>query len=242
MYYKEYADFEVFEEGLSNYQIQLSEQQKQQFIDYYEMLIEKNRVMNLTAITEFREVVTKHFIDSISLVKAYQPGSQKMIDLGTGAGFPGIPLKIVFPDLDILLVDSLKKRLLFLDEVIQKLGLNKIRTLHGRAEDLGRDPKHREQYDLCVSRAVAKLSVLTEYCIPFVKQGGYFIPYKSGQIEEELSASKRAFQILGAEMEKMEAFDLPGTDIDRTLIVLKKIKATPKNYPRNAGKISKDPL
>lgn len=242
MLFNNYSDFNVFENGLSNLGIDLTDEQKQQFIDYYEMLIEKNKVMNLTAITEFREVVNKHFIDSLSLIKAYPLTKDKILDLGTGAGFPGIPLKIVFPDTEILLLDSLNKRILFLDEVIDKLGLKMINTLHGRAEDFGKDKEYRENFDICVSRAVAKLSSLAEYCLPFVKIDGYFIPYKSGKVDEELTASEKAFHILGAKLEKVEEFLLPGTDIERTLVMIKKDKKTPKNYPRSAGKPSKEPL
>lgn len=242
MLYSDYTEFSIFEKGLAELEIELTDFQKQQFIDYYELLIDKNKVMNLTAITEFKEVVNKHFIDSLSLIKVYQPLSEKILDLGTGAGFPGIPLKIVYPEIEILLLDSLNKRLVFIDEVIQKLNLQKIKTLHGRAEDFGKDLKYREGFDLCVSRAVAKLSSLSEYCLPFVKPGGNFISYKSGEIADELSESQRAIQILGAKLEKVETFHIPGTDIERSLVVIKKEKKTPKNYPRNAGKPSKEPL
>lgn len=242
MVFSNYPDISIFEQDLKALDISLSDLQKQQFIDYYEMLVEKNKVMNLTAITEFREVIKKHFIDSLSLVKVLQLTNQKILDLGTGAGFPGIPLKIVFPDTDIVLLDSLKKRLIFLDEVIEKLGLKQVKTLHGRAEDYGRDNIYREKFDLTVSRAVAKLSSLSEYCIPFVKQGGYFISYKSGKVEEELEISKKAFHLLGANVENVSEFMLPGTDIERSLVVIKKTSLTPKIYPRNAGKPSKEPL
>jgi 16S rRNA (guanine527-N7)-methyltransferase len=242
MLFSDYSEFNVLEKGLANFNIELTDLQKQQFIDYYEVLIEKNKVMNLTAITEFSEVVNKHFIDSLSLIKVYSPKNQKVLDLGTGAGFPGIPLKIVYPELDILLVDSLNKRLVFLQEVIEKLNLQKIATIHGRAEDLGKNNFYREHFDLCVSRAVAKLSSLSEYCLPFVKKGGYFISYKSGNVTEELDDSKRALKILGAKIEQVEEFTLPDTDIERSLIKIKKTEVTPKNYPRSAGKPSKDPL
>jgi 16S rRNA (guanine(527)-N(7))-methyltransferase GidB len=242
MLFNDYPEMNVFEEGLMEFGIQLTDVQKQQFIDYYELLIEKNKVMNLTAITEFQEVVTKHFIDSISLVKVCDLKNQKLLDLGTGAGFPGIPLKIVFPDLDIVLLDSLNKRILFLNEVIQKLNLKNIIAIHGRAEDIGKDKKYREQFDLCVSRAVAKLSSLSEYCVPFVKKEGFFIPYKSGKVEEELIESAKAIKTLGTKLEDVKAFKLPGTDIERTLVVLKKCLNTPSKYPRSAGKPSKEPL
>jgi 16S rRNA (guanine527-N7)-methyltransferase len=242
MKFDNYPGIEIFIEGLKALEIEINDLQKQQFIDYYELLVERNKVMNLTAITEFTEVVQKHFIDSLSLVKVIRLNKEKILDLGTGAGFPGIPLKIVFPETDFILLDSLQKRLTFLDEVIEKLELKKIRTLHGRAEDYGKDNSYREQFDLCVSRAVAKLSSLSEYCLPYVKKGGCFISYKSGKIEEELVMSEKAFKVLGAKLEKVEDFYLPGTDIERTLVVIRKTAVTPKNYPRGAGKPSKDPL
>jgi len=242
MNYKEYTEFNALEDGLNSFGIELSELQKQQFVDYYELLIEWNKVINLTGITEFSEVISKHFIDSLTLMKVYQPKSEKILDLGTGAGFPGIPLKIVFPDTELVLLDSLNKRLIFLNEVINNLQLKKITTLHGRAEDFGKDIKYREQFDLCVSRAVAKLASLSEYCLPFVKKGGSFISYKSGRIQEELEDSQKAIKILGAQVEKVAEFSLPNSDIERALVVLRKVSATPKNYPRNAGRPSKEPL
>jgi 16S rRNA (guanine527-N7)-methyltransferase len=242
MDYKHYPEMVVFEQGLMEIGVELNDQQTQQFIDYYEMLIEKNKVMNLTAITEFSEVITKHFLDSLTIIKVIKLSNQKLLDLGTGAGFPGIPLKIVFPELDIVLLDSLNKRLIFLDEVIDALKLKKIITLHGRAEDYGKNPSHREQYDLCVSRAVAKFSSLSEYCIPYVKKGGFFISYKSGKIDEELLSSERALKLLGSKLVKVENFLLPNTDMERSLVVIEKTDKTPKNYPRGAGKPSKEPL
>jgi len=198
--------------------------------------------MNLTAITDFDEVLKKHFIDSLSMVKVMIPSNEKLIDIGTGAGFPGIPLKIMYPELDVILLDSLNKRITFLDEVINKLDLKYIKTLHGRAEDFGSDGSYRENFDICVSRAVAKLPVLSEYCLPFVKKGGFFISYKSGMIAEEVETSKRALNILGAEISRIENFTLPSSDIERTLVVMKKINSTPKKYPRSAGKPSRNPL
>ncbi|MDD3173050.1 MAG: 16S rRNA (guanine(527)-N(7))-methyltransferase RsmG [Herbinix sp.] len=239
---KQYAEFDVFQNMLDKLNITLTEGQKQQFMDYYELLIEWNKVMNLTAITTLSDVVIKHFVDSLTLAKIIRPTSEKILDIGTGAGFPGIPLKIVFPDTNIVLLDSLNKRLQFLNEVISKLGMKNIITLHGRAEDYGRDPEYREQFDLCVSRAVAKLSSLSEYCIPYVKKGGFFISYKSGNIDEELESSQRAIKLLGAKVEQVSEFILPDTDIGRTLVVLKKTEHTPKIYPRSAGKPSKEPL
>lgn len=234
--------FDIFEKGLKALNIELSSRQKEQFIMYYEVLIEWNNVMNLTAITDFREVIEKHFLDSLSLVQAFSVGNEKVLDVGTGAGFPGIPLKIAFPDLNVTLLDSLNKRINFLNKVIETLELSNIKAIHGRAEDYGKDKEYRDTFDLVVSRAVARLSTLSEYCIPYVKKGGYFIPYKSGQIEEELHKGEKAVHTLGAKIEKVHKFVLPGTDMDRTLILIKKTKETPMKYPRSAGKPSKEPL
>ncbi|BCN33021.1 16S rRNA (guanine(527)-N(7))-methyltransferase RsmG [Anaeromicropila herbilytica] len=229
--------------GLKEINITLTDKQISQLIEYYEILVERNKVMNLTAITDYEEVVTKHFIDSLSLVNAYDITKEmKVIDLGTGAGFPGIPLKIAFPNLEIVLVDSLNKRINFLNEVIEKLGLVNITAIHARAEELGRNKEHREKYDICVSRAVANLATLSEYCIPFVKINGAFISYKSGKMEEELESSKNAVQRLGGEVDRVYNFTLPETDMERSLIVIKKVKSTLNTYPRTAGKPSKEPI
>lgn len=228
--------------GFDKIDIRLSNYQLNQFINYYEILMEWNKVMNLTAITELSDVINKHFIDSLSIVKVFQPENQKIIDLGTGAGFPGIPIKIAFPDTDILLLDSLNKRILFLDEVIKSLKLEKITAVHGRAEELGHQDQYREKYDLCTSRAVAKLSTLSEYCLPFVKKQGYFISYKSGNSMEEIENSSKAIKLLGAKVESKIEFMLPDTDIDRTLILIKKVEKTNNKYPRSSGKPLKEPL
>lgn len=232
-------------DGLKEVGITLSDLQMEQFFAYYELLIEWNKVMNLTAITELEEVVSKHFVDSLTLVKAVGDlGEQqrKVIDVGTGAGFPGIPLKIAFPKLELTLLDSLNKRIKFLNEVILKLGLTGVETIHGRAEDFGRDEKYRERYDLCVSRAVANAAVLSEYCLPFVKVGGSFIPYKSGKIDEELAAGEKAIQALGGAVEDVVRFQLASADADRALVVIRKKAKTAKRFPRKAGVPAKEPI
>lgn len=231
--------------GLKEFNIELSDKQIEQFHQYYDLLVEWNSFMNLTAITEWEEVVTKHFIDSLSLIKVVKDLKDKpykIIDIGTGAGFPGIPLKIVFPNLKITLMDSLNKRVKFLNEVIDRLGLKDIEAVHGRAEEMGQNSKYRETYDIAVSRAVANMTVLSELCIPFVTVEGKFISYKSSKIDEEYTMAKNAIGILGGEYLEQVEFDLPDSDIYRNMFVIKKIKVTPKKYPRKPGTPAKEPL
>lgn len=234
-----------FQKDLEEYNIILNQMQIEQFLKYYDLLTEWNSFMNLTAITEFSEVVKKHFVDSISLIMAIPDLSEKtysLIDVGTGAGFPGIPLKIIFPNLNVTLLDSLNKRIHFLDEVISFLDLDRIETIHGRAEDFAKPGKLRESFDLCVSRAVANLSTLSEYCIPFVKKEGYFVAYKSEHIYEEFENAKRAVKIMGGNCERQIELEIPNSDIKRVLFVIKKENNTPLKYPRKSGTPSKEPL
>ncbi len=234
-----------FQKDLNAFHITLSDQQLLQFQQYYDLLAEWNSFMNLTAITDFQDVLKKHFLDSLSIGKvvkdlAVRPG--KLIDIGTGAGFPGIPIKIVFPKWKVTLLDSLQKRIRFLNEVTERLSLENVELLHGRAEDYARLPQMRGQYDLCVSRAVANLSTLSEFCLPFLKQGGLFVSYKSEKASEEIHRAERAIRILGGKILAQEEFYLPDSDIFRCLIVIQKISPTPSQYPRKAGTPLKQPL
>lgn len=252
---KEFNDFGInlnnycldfFLKDLEKFKITLTDTQLCQFMKYYELLVEWNQVMNLTAITDFDEVIKKHFVDSLSLIRVYDfnhiEKDISLIDIGTGAGFPGIPLKIAFPDLNITLLDSLNKRVDFLNEVISVLNLHGIEAVHGRAEDYAKQGMLREKFDLCVSRAVANLSVLSEYCIPYVKVGGKFISYKSEKITEEMKDAEHAIDILGGMAEMQIGFKLPDSELYRNLFVVKKCKETPVKYPRKAGTANKKPL
>lgn len=255
-------NLDSFEKGLDELHISLSDQQKSQFIKYYELMIEWNKVMNLTAITDFEEVIEKHFLDSLCLNQILDLSKEySILDLGTGAGFPGIPLKIAFPNLNILLMDSLNKRISFLNEVIDQLGLSRLKdvlcdrssdlkeeipngilAVHGRAEEMARKKEYREMFDVCVSRAVANLSSLSEYCLPFVKKEGCFVSYKSAESDEELKEAKNAIFLLGGKVGEIKKYRVPGSDMGRSLIKINKVRNTPKSYPRKAGTPGKNPL
>ncbi|MBE5857030.1 MAG: 16S rRNA (guanine(527)-N(7))-methyltransferase RsmG [Lachnospiraceae bacterium] len=229
-------------EGLEELNITPTKEQVNRLLRYYELLIEWNEFMNLTAITDYEEVLIKHFVDSATIVKVLSPGKEKIIDVGCGAGFPGLPLKILFPELRMTLLDSLNKRVQFLNEVIKELELTEIEAVHGRAEDFAKNKEYREQYDLCVSRAVANLSTLSEYCLPFVKTGGSFIAYKSEKGSAERDEAENAIKILGGSIVKEVEFVLPTTDNFRIMYQIKKIKETPNKYPRKAGLPAKEPI
>lgn len=236
-------DTSSFENDLKELSIVLEKRQLCQFLWYYELLVEWNSFMNLTGITEFSEVIKKHFVDSLSLAKCMNLSEvQTVIDVGTGAGFPGIPLKIAFPHLQVTLLDSLNKRINFLNEVIKELELDGIEAVHGRAEDFAKPGKLREKYDMSVSRAVANLSTLSEYCIPFVKKGGIFASYKSEKVVEELTTAEKAVYLLGGKIMDKVDFVLPDSDMNRTIVLIQKEKETPKKFPRKAGLPSKEPL
>ena len=223
-------------------ELDITDTQLQQFDDYYRFLVEKNKVMNLTTIIEKEDVVLKHFIDSIYIMKYTDFDEKKVIDIGTGAGFPGIPLAIMNPQTLFVLLDSLNKRINFLNEVCNLCNLSNVITIHGRAEEISRKEEYREKFDYVVSRAVANLTVLSEYCLPYVKEDGYFLPYKSGDIKEEAANSKKAVKILGGSIEDIISFEIPDTDMARTILKIHKTKATPKRFPRKAGLPTKEPI
>lgn len=225
---------------LDKMELACTEEQMEQFEAYHRLLAEWNEKMNLTAICEPQEVALKHFADCLYGVR-YLPEGASLIDVGSGAGFPGVPLKIMRPDLKVLLLDSLNKRILFLEELIRCLGLSDIRALHSRAED-GAKGELREMFDAAAARAVANLSVLSEYCLPYVKVGGCFLAYKGSAGAEEITAAKNALHTLGARLEKQDEYVLPDSDMQRTLAVIRKERQTPAKYPRNAGQIAKKPL
>lgn len=235
--------FDILNEACNNEGIEFNEEKYSKFIKYKEMIKEWNEKVNLTAIVEDDEIIKKHFIDSIKVFKFEKlKNGRKVIDIGTGGGFPGIPMKIVNPSTEVVLLDSLNKRINFLNEVIKDLELNNIRTIHGRAEDFARESRYREKFDVATSRAVANLTVLSEFCLPYVKVGGYFVAMKGPAIEEEMKDAKNAIKILGGQVEKIIEVDIEGSDLNHNLVVIKKIKETPSKYPRKAGMVTKNPL
>lgn len=234
---------ELLINGAKELGIELSDKQVEQFMKYKSLLQEWNEKMNLTAITEDREVITKHFLDCMTINKALQMSDQEtVIDIGTGAGFPGLVIKIAFPHLKVTLVDALKKRLTFLDTVISELSLTGIECVHSRAEDLGKNKAYREGFDICASRAVANLAVLSEYTLPFVKVDGYLIALKGQKLDEELEQGRKAIQILGGALEEVVHTGVPFTDLNHKIAKIKKVKPTATKYPRKAGEPTKSPL
>ncbi len=234
---------QLLKEGALDLGIELTDRQIEQFMVYKALLVEWNEKMNLTAITEDREVITKHFLDCLTVYSSLDLTEiETVADVGTGAGFPGMVLKIAFPHLKMTLIDSLNKRLNFLNHVITTLELKEIVCVHGRAEDVGQNKLYREQFDVCASRAVANLATLSEYTLPFVKQGGYLIALKGQKLDEELEQGKKALAILGGKLEEVVDVVVPGTDLNHRIAKIKKIKATPKQYPRKAGEPTKKPL
>ncbi len=232
---------------------QLEPLQEAQLLSYYERLVEANKYMNLTAITDFSEVIDKHFIDSFELSRVFADltgfsaaeDAISVIDVGTGAGIPGIPLKIRYPKWNVVLADSLQKRTNFLQETTDAIGLSRVTAVHGRAEDLGRKPEYRDRMDLCLARAVSRMSVLAELCLPFVRPGGYFVAYKGADVQGELEEAKTAIFLLGGKIRKVETYSWTapnGETFGRSLIVIEKMQPTPKKYPRKAGTPGKDPL
>ena len=222
--------------------VNIDENMLAQFMKYKELLLEWNEKINLTAITEDREILLKHFADCVSLVPFINLNNKSVIDVGTGAGFPGIPVKIVSPSIKLTLLDSLNKRITFLSEVVSSLGLNDVSCVHSRAEDGGQNVEFREKFDVCVSRAVADLSILSEYCLPFIKTGGTFISLKGPDAKQEVINALKAIEVLGGEIENVEKIEIPFTDIVHTLVMIKKVRQTPMKYPRKSGKVSKNPI
>lgn len=232
---------EIFNIYIRELKIEIEKEHVEQFYNYMQLLLEWNEKINLTAITDAKEIIIKHFLDSLTISK-YIPQGATLVDMGTGAGFPGIPLKIYRKDIKITLVDSLNKRIKFLDEVIEQLNLEKIEAVHARAEEFGRNLKYREGFDIATSRAVANLATLSEYLIPLVKVNGKCISMKGPDIEGELQNGKKAINILGGKISKVDRFELPKTDIKRTILIVDKVVNTPLKYPRKPGMPAKEPI
>lgn len=238
---KEYYD--ILKAASDSIELSFDDNKYNQFIKYKDLLKEWNEKVNLTAITEDIEIVKKHFIDSIKIFK-FEPlkKANKIIDVGTGGGFPGIPMKIIKPDLEMVLLDSLRKRINVLDNILFNIDIKDVRTIHGRAEEFGRDSLYREKFDAAVSRAVANLAVLSELCIPYVKVGGYFVALKGPSVDDEVTQAKKAISLLGGKIEDIIKIEIEDSDLNHNLVIIKKIKNTPKQYPRKAGVIGKKPL
>ncbi|MFT9496806.1 16S rRNA (guanine(527)-N(7))-methyltransferase RsmG [Anaerosolibacter sp.] len=236
-------NLDILTEGAGKLGLTLSEKQTEQLIKYKDLLLEWNEKMNLTAITDEKEVMIKHFLDALSCVTVKQMKEDaKIIDVGTGAGFPGIPLKIYFPKLSLTLLDSLNKRINFLKTVCEDIEVKNVQFVHGRAEDVGANKQHREKYDIAVARAVAELNVLSEYCLPFVRVGGYFICQKGPSIHEEIERGKKAIEILGGRIVDRKDISLPFSEITHNIVIIEKVRNTPTKFPRKAGTPSKNPL
>lgn len=235
--------FDILEEACTDIGLEFTKEKYDQFMKYKDLIQEWNKKVNLTSIKEDEEIIKKHFIDSIKIFKFKEVKNAKtIIDIGTGGGFPGIPMKIVNPDCEMVLLDSLNKRINFLNIVINDLGLKNISTIHGRAEDFAVKSEYREKFDVVVSRAVANMTVLSEFCLPYVNLGKHFVALKGPSVDEELRESKRALSVLGGEVEKLIPVKIEGSDLEHNLVVIKKIKTTPKQYPRKAGTANKKPL
>ncbi|MCB2308971.1 16S rRNA (guanine(527)-N(7))-methyltransferase RsmG [Clostridium estertheticum] len=235
--------FDILNEASNNVGLEFDQHKYDQFMLYKDLIKEWNEKINLTAIKEDEAIVQKHFIDSMKVFKFDQlKNAKNVIDIGTGGGFPGIPMKIVKPEVNIVLLDSLNKRIIFLNEVINRLDLKNIKAIHGRAEDFAQEKQYREKFDVAVSRAVANLTVLSEYCIPYVKVGGYFVAMKGPAVEEEIKLSKNAIRMLGGQIEHIEKVQIEGSDLNHNLVIIKKISQTHKKYPRKAGMVAKVPL
>lgn len=236
-------DKTLLKEAAAALGVTLGEEQVAQFVQYRALLLEWNEKMNLTAITDPTEVMVKHFVDCLSLLqKTHLPQGAKVIDVGTGAGFPGLPIKIARPDVEMTLLDSLQKRIGFLETVVEELGLRGVTCIHSRAEDGGQNPQLREQFDFCLSRAVANLAVLSEYCLPFVKVGGALVALKGPDAKNEATEAKKAIGLLGGGEPKLMEVEVPFSDLHHCLVVIEKETPTPKKYPRKAGTAAKKPL
>ncbi|AKA71257.1 16S rRNA (guanine(527)-N(7))-methyltransferase RsmG [Clostridium scatologenes] len=235
--------FDIMSQACRDVELPFNEDTYNKFNQYKDMIKDWNEKINLTAIVDDEQIFKKHFIDCIKIFK-FSPlkEAKNVIDIGTGAGFPGIPIKIMKQELDLILLDSLNKRVNFLNEVVSKIKLNNVETIHGRAEDFSRQPKYREQVDIAVSRAVANLAVLSELCIPYVKVGGYFVAMKGPSVDDEIKEGKRAISILGGKIDDVIKINIEDSDLDHNLVIIEKIKETPKAYPRKAGTASKKPL